>query len=348
MLDTPWVVGDRFSSNELLARYLVADGRAEDRTAAKAGIGEMDEAETATYLRSLTPEQLLAPFGREGFGGMYPAVELIRDGAVLPSEPAVEAFRLGRYNEVPAILGTNRDEARLFMLFSSPFVARAFGLPLWLKDKDLYQATADYPSKMWKVRGADAPASAMRAIQGPSVYAYRFDWDEQPKFMMLDLSAALGAAHALEIPFVFGWLSLGPGTRFVFDPDKAGENGWLSNQMMSYWANFAYTGTPGRGRSGDQAEWKAWSNEEGGETFLVLDSPGGGGVRMSKQAGLTRQAVIASVSGDERLDGRLDLRCELYRRFVSWRGEMSESDYASVEDGACGRDFPLTDDPASG
>ena len=33
---------------------------------------------------------------------------------------------------------------------------------------------------------------------------YRFDWDEEPTVMFYDLSIALGAAHGLEIAFVFG------------------------------------------------------------------------------------------------------------------------------------------------
>ncbi|MCP5040616.1 MAG: carboxylesterase family protein [bacterium] len=333
--------GDPWSSSEIVLRHLIRDGQANDRGEAKAQIAGMSGSEIARYLHGKSPAQLLAVFDSSGFGGMYPSVELLRDGAVLPLEPAVEALKLGEYNQVPAILGTNRDEARLFQLFSSPHVASLGRFPLWLKDADLFRANADHPSRMWKLRGVDAPASAMREIQGASVFGYRFDWDEEPRFMFLDVSAALGAAHAIEIPFVFGWLTLGPGTRFVFDEGKADANRWLSDQIMSYWAQFAYSGNPGRGRSGDQAPWKSWSGAGGGgETFIVLDSQAGGGVRMSRDAALTRERVIAEVARDQRLRDHPRARCEIYYQFSTFGQGMTSEEYAVVEEGRCGSDYP--------
>lgn len=345
LVDDP-VPGDPASSNELLLRYLVAEGRAADRAGAKAVLARTAPGELSSFLRGLTPEALLAPFEGQGFGGMYPSVELIRDGVVLPSDPPLEAFRRGNYNQVPAILGTNRDETRLFQVFSSPFVASLFGMPLWLKDKDLFQASAEHPSRMWKVRGADAPASAMRAVQGPSVYGYRFDWDDEPDFLFLETSAALGAAHGLELPFVFGWLRLGAATRFIFDEALEEQNRALSNQMMSYWSNFAYTGRPGRGRAGDQPEWQAWSGADGaGDHFLVFDLPADGGVRMVDDAPLSVARVIEGVQRDARLAERLDLRCEIYRGFVERGAAMSAAEYETVEAGRCGREHPLPPTP---
>lgn len=55
----------------------------------------------------------------------------------------------------------------------------------------------------------------------------------------------LGAARALEIPFVFGGLSLGSANRFVFDESKREGYENLSRRMMSYWAEFAYADDPG-------------------------------------------------------------------------------------------------------
>ncbi|MDP6980801.1 MAG: carboxylesterase family protein [Myxococcota bacterium] len=338
--------GDPASSNEVLLLHLLRDGTATDRASARKALEQMSPEEVASYLYAMSPAELLEIFDGNGFGGMYSSPELLRDGTVLPGESPVDAFRLGKYNQVPAILGTNRDEVRLFQLFTSPYVARFMRLPLWVKDVDLFQAIADHPSRMWKVRGTDAPASAMREVQGPSVYGYRFDWDDEPKVMMLDVGDALGAAHALEIPFVFGWLTLGPGTRFVFDDERERDNRWLSDQMMSYWSNFAYEGTPGRGRANDQARWAPWSSAaEGGETFMVLDAPQDGGVRMSTDAPLTREGVIAGVADDARLGDRPDVRCEVYRQLLAWGNDMTADEYARVEQGICQRDYPLADHP---
>ncbi len=334
--------GEAFSSSEVLLKHLIADGRAGDRKQAKAELAAMDAAAILSYLRDKTPGEILSVYDSEGLSGMYRIPQMFRDGAVLPTEPAIAAFKLGKYNQVPTIMGTNRDENRLFMMFTSPFVAHFMGLPVWLKDVDRFQASADHPSKMWKVVGVDAPAAAMRAVQGGSVFAYRFDWDEEPNFLTLDLSLALGAAHAMEIPFVFGWLTLGPGTRFVFDDDKEESNRRLSDSMMSYWAEFAYSGDPGRGRKGDEVLWQSWSAaSQANDKFIIFDVEADGGVRMSDDGELTREMVIAGVAVDKRLDKHPAVRCEIYRSFTSRGGGMSAADYAAIEDGACGADFPL-------
>ena len=78
----------------------------------------------------------------------------------------------------------------------------------------------------------------MTAAGNPDVYAYRFDWDEEPTLMGYDLSVALGAAHALEIGFVFGEFD-GIGLGYVYPDDENQRS--LMESMMSYWAEFAYT-----------------------------------------------------------------------------------------------------------
>lgn len=337
------------SSNESIAKMLIADGRAADREAAKAEISSTDPAKLAEFLRSRTPAQLLAGFDGDGLGGMYRIKQVLRDGAVIPDKPAVEAMALGDYNQVPTIMGTNRDEVRLFLMFGSDHVTTLFGLPIWMKNADLFAASADHPTRMWKIRGVDAPAAAMRKVQGASVYGYRFDWDEEPRVGFLKMSEALGAAHAIEIPFVFGWLTLGPGTRFVFDKDKEESNRALSQSMMSYWAEFAYTGKPGRGRKGDQPLWKSWSDaSQSGDKFIVFDSAADGGVRMSDESPLTREQVIAGVATDPRLaDAKRD-RCDIYYNMTVRGNSMSPDEYAAVEGGACGEAFPIADYPWKG
>lgn len=341
--------GHKSSSNEAFLKILIADGRASDREEAKAALASMSDVALAEYLRGLTPEQLLAGYGGGELGGMYRIEQIIRDGAVIPEEPAIEALRLGKYNQVPSIMGTNRDELRLFSMFSSSHVAKLFGLPLWMKDAERYKASADHPTRMWKIRGVDAPAKAMREVQGPSVYGYRFDWDEEPRVGFIDMSEALGAAHAIEIPFVFGWLTLGPGTRFVFDDDKQESNRQLSERMMSYWAEFAYSGDPGRGRNGDLPLWKSWSPAaQSGEKFIVFDSEADGGVRMSDESPLTRDGVIKGIAADSRLIDHKRDRCDIYYSLASRTDSMTPEEYDEVEGGACAEDFPFADYPWKG
>ena len=67
---------------------------------------------------------------------------------------------------------------------------------------------------------------------------------------------------------------------------------------------------------------------------------------MATTSGLTRERVFAGVAGDDRLDGRLDLRCEIYRFFVARSGDMSEAEYRAVEGGECEAQFPYAEHAA--
>ena len=54
------------------------------------------------------------------------------------------------------------------------------------------------------------------------VFAYRFDWDGSGRFLLTDFGRLLGAAHGLEIPFLFDRFVLtGDADRFVFQSQAA-------------------------------------------------------------------------------------------------------------------------------
>jgi para-nitrobenzyl esterase len=283
--------------------------------------------------RSATIAEILSHFDAGGMGGMYEGAWVIQDGDVLPAEAPLAAFAQGHYNRVPAIVGTNRDESKLFMLFGDAAVTRAFGVPLWLSDERRYDLLADYQSRMWKAAGADEPAQAISGHQS-DVFAYRFDWDEQPRLLFADFGRMLGAAHAMEVPFVLGHLDLGWANLFLFDSDRRPAAQQLSDAMMSYWGRFAYEGAPGRGSGGGLVEWQPW----GSGKFLVLDTGDGGGVRMADGA-LTAAALIAEVASDARFSSARE-RCEVYAGYVRWSGVLSPAEYDEIEGGAC-REYAL-------
>jgi para-nitrobenzyl esterase len=224
---------------------------------------------------------VLAAYG-ENVGGMLSLPRLIRDGAVLPLEPAQEVFAAGGAAPVPVVLGTNRDEVKLFMSFD-PEQVRSFWLFRFPRDRARYERDAAYGSRAWKAAGADEPAAALAAAGRPA-FVYRFDWDELPTVLGMDLARLLGAAHGFEIPFVFGHFELGRlGGRLFPDETEASRQA-LSAQLRSYWAQLAYAGEPGRGRRGDLPAWPAFA--EGGGTggrFLVIDTPEGGGLRVGAE-----------------------------------------------------------------
>jgi para-nitrobenzyl esterase len=272
----------------------------------------MSNAEIAAFLRAQTPEAILSAYPEtdsEGdHTGFYELPQQFRDGVVLPSSDAPAAFASGDYARVPVILGTNHDEAKLFMFASSKYVRRFLKIPR-LRDEVAYQSEASYRSRFWKAYGVDEPAAAMRRVQGPSVYAYRFDWDEEPSVFGADLGKMLGAAHVMEVPFVFGSWNLGPNSKLLFDDGNAPARQALSAQMQSYWGEFAWRGSPGRGRDGKQPAWTAWDpSQSTADKYLVFDTPAGGGVRMAHETEST-VAVVAELSRDPAWDGAA--RCAL-------------------------------------
>ena len=161
--------GHAFSSREVVSKQLIAAGRASDREAAKKIAASMTAPELADFLRGRSAAEILSAYEGSGMGGMYQLPKLFRDGRVLPRETGLEAVALGHYNRVPVMLGTNRDENKLFMLFGSDHVTKAMGLPLWLNDADRYYAghrilfTSCGRRAAWTSRRAPCVASRGRA-----------------------------------------------------------------------------------------------------------------------------------------------------------------------------------------
>ena len=71
--------------------------------------------------------------------------------------------------------------------------------------------------------------------QGAPVWMYRFDW-ESPAF-----GGVLGAAHAMDIPFVFNTLDVGLSRMFTGDSPGRQK---LSDLMHASWAAFISSGNP--------------------------------------------------------------------------------------------------------
>lgn len=323
--------GAAFSSNEVLARLLVARGDAPDRAAARERIAAMTPDEIARRLRNTSPSDLFAVYGTEVDEGPIDVPTLFADGAVLPEGDPVERFAAGDWNRVPVMAGTNRDESKLFMFFD-PRHVRRFWVFARLRDAERYQATAEHMSAMWKATGADVTAAAMRSVQ-EDVYVYRFDWDEQPSVLGADLSVMLGAAHGLEIPFVFGHFEFGRSGGVMFTDDNGPGRQELAARMMSYWTRFAVAGDPGRGHSGELPLWSAWDPAPGAPKFMVLDTDAGGGLAMSPQA-VTEASVLAGVDRDPRLESRR-ARCWVYRELARFSRGFGEADYPSAGREGC-------------
>jgi para-nitrobenzyl esterase len=263
--------------------------------------------------------------------------KVFHDGTVLPvDDPMAHFARADGWNQVPVLLGTNRDENRLFM-FGDPHWVRHY---LWilprLTNEPLYVLTSEYLARNWKATGADMPAAAMRGAGG-EVYVYRFDWDEQPRLLGTDLSVLLGAAHAFEIPFVFGRFDLGPRGNVMWTDDNRPGREQLSAAMMGYWAEFARTGKPGRGGNDAGVEWLAWdASSPTAPKYLILDTDAGGGIRMSADT-VTLDRLRAELNSDPRLDNSRD-RCTVWHELSRWGRGFGRPEYDALAE--C-KEFPF-------
>ena len=251
--------------------------------------------------RSRSAEEILRAYPGDKAIGMFNMPTLIRDGVVLPEAESKDLFARGEYNQVPIVLGTNRDEIKLFIFGSPELVRRWFGIfPMLRVPVDEYEVASEYGTKAFKASGVDSLATILREAQGPSVYAYRFDWDEEPTILFADYGVLLGAAHGFEIPFVFGHWKLGGAGDRLFNAENLPGREALSAQMRSYWAQLAYAGDPGRGRSGDLLPWTAWDDSSlESPKYVVFDTEAGGGVRMSHET-WDKARIVAEVRAPTR------------------------------------------------
>jgi para-nitrobenzyl esterase len=184
--------------------------------------------------------------GRE-FGGIQAYSPMI-DGETLPQHP-LAMIAQGSAAHVAILAGTNRDEWRLFALMSGgPKVdeeqlKQIFGDEAKPALAMYTQARTDQsPELAWIDIMSDLvfrmPAIRLaegQVRQGVPVWMYRFDW-ESPAF-----GGVLGAAHAMDIPFVFNTLDVGLSRMFTGDSPSRQP---LADLMHAAWAAFIRSSNP--------------------------------------------------------------------------------------------------------
>ncbi len=301
--------------------------------AGRAG-GDMGAEDLAGFLQGLSLDDLYAPYSADE--GFIDLPRVINDGIAVPTGGIRQAIASrSRFNAVPVITGTTRDETKLFNFLNPDYVSRYFGIFYVAKDPTFYDVVSDYQSLIWRVRAVDEPARAMASGGHDAVYAYRFDWDDAGRFLITDFKRLLGAAHGLEIPFMFGRFQLfGSADRFIFTQKNEAERVALSDAMMSYWAQFAYTGDPGQGRDGTLPAWRLRRGASANPSLLVLDAASDEGIRMiATEESL--EGAIAALERDDRLQ-TAERRCDAFNAVVAWH-PIVERFRDSYLDGTCSR-----------
>jgi para-nitrobenzyl esterase len=266
-----------------------------------AGVGTLDElralswqevikAQEKVMTTSLVPEFIYGP---------------VLDGMVF-SEAPLRAIAKGESAHVPLLLGSTRDEARMWMV-DVPVLATPLATPLAtmsafpylqralppgktpLNASFLYEST--YPQfaltpNYWALAIATdvilriptlRHAEAQVVRQPEKVFVYRFDWvPPSPGYPNLELGSAHGAELGFTMGYPEGW------------PEIYGNSGipsGLRDQIMDAWIAFAKTGNPNHV---GMPQWQPYNLEnrptmifdaEGGEAKSFLDNDPGGKTR---------------------------------------------------------------------
>ena len=107
------------------------------------------------------------------------------------------------------------------------------------------------------------------------------------------------------------------------DPDDPGRRR-LSAAMISYWAQFAYSGDPGKGRDGSEVRWTAWDSTPGKDKLILFDAASDGGIRMSSEE-VTEESIQNALRNDQGFQNQ-----QLHH---GWKRRCSQHTPSSPNDG---------------
>jgi len=225
------------------------------------------------YLRSIDGKALLEVYEKLSKDTFDRLPLLTRDGIVTHINGVSAGLASSKEkNKIPVIAGSNKDELSLWLGSNRYFVKASYPLTklvpipkIEFKREDLYKLWVKTRSQGWKLRGVDEPLMELEKAGFNSLYAYRFDWDDQSSSYFADFPNLIGAAHGFEISFITGDFKFGPIGRFVYP--KGELRNQMKDTMMQAWTSFAKTGVPNAGIS---QEWKKFNSKD--RVFMKLDS----------------------------------------------------------------------------
>ena len=268
----------------LLSHRLAADGLTQDVATAEGYIARHKPAELAAYLRGLKVDDVLSTVLTHLKAANLGASNPIADGHVVARSP-IDAIKSGNYLKVPVLAGNTRDEGKLFpqLLALAPGLGGVSGR--LMTDRQVFDIAARYDPDAppqtriedWVPKAylpTDAPGTGydarmtvlgeywfvplrdnvLGALKGKQddVWYYRFDWAQEPA----PFDRIFGAAHAFDLPFVFGNFGPSVWSRVMFS--RANEPGRLAlaEAMMKSLGAFARDGDPNHALLG--TAWPRW------------------------------------------------------------------------------------------
>ena len=215
------------------------------------------------------------------------------DGVVLP-ENVFGEIRRGAGTGVKVLIGTNEDEMLYFRLYDEQFeqnlmreyharqsaMGRSFASVKAIADAYTARSSdpmryIDFAGEFWLRQPSILLAEG--TSRSSDTYMYLWTWDSP--------AGGLGAAHAMELPFVFGHLTGESNARFIGkDPPLE-----LSRRIQAAWTAFATTGNP---TAAGEGEWPKYT-EANRATRILKDGPWEVVVDPKKEARLLLRAMYA-------------------------------------------------------
>ena len=265
ILQSAQCTGEKWSPGPPTWFPLLRADREENGLDIAAKLGCPDTRTAAACLRA-KPVEELAKWSDVGVGS-GPTV----GGGLLPRSPE-RAFATGRFNRVPLIQGTTRDEHHLFTAAIEVATGQVTTeasyqeqIHTLFEPADAARVLAQYSSGQFHSAGEAlstvvtdwawaCPVLARdRTLSAHvPVYAYEFADRTAPWFTTLPKpNFPTGAFHGGELQYLFDDEQL-PGPQTV-------DQRRLSAQMIRYWSQFAHTGTPNRI---GQPRWRQFQADE--------------------------------------------------------------------------------------
>lgn len=210
-------------------------------------------ADSLEELRAASAADIAAHFPANGLPNV--------DGYLLPEDPSL-LLEQGRQQNIPVLVGSNRDEG----VFFGPGIQTAVELQGWAEERfgpraaaflEVYPANGDGVANASYLRAySDELAWQLRqlaryqAAQGSAAWVYYFT-------RVPPGQEANGSTHVAELPYMFAHSAANPQW---LDSDRR-----LSEQMTSYWINFANSGNP----NGSGLQWPAFHDNSPGSVLIL-------------------------------------------------------------------------------